>query len=109
MDANGSIAINKGKNNCIDTYEIKFAGTDDILIWIMNHLIEENIISKRYPLQKRKKNQIVSAFDFGGNNLCLKYLDYIYQDATVWLDRKYERYLRLCTLIKNKQRKRNDK
>ena len=40
----------------------------------------------------RKKEQIVSTFEFGGNYLSFTFLEYIYKDATVWLDRKYERY-----------------
>ena len=105
FDANGSIAITRGKENHIDTYEIKFAGTDDILLWIMNHLIEEKIIHKIYPLYKRKDYQIVSAFDFGGNNLCLKFLEYIYKDATVWLERKYQRYVNLKKIVEERDAK----
>lgn len=101
LDANGSIAITKGKNGNIDSYSIKITGTNDILKWIMSHLISEKIILHEYPLYKRKKYHIVSTFDFGGNIQVLKFLDYIYQDSTVYLDRKYERYISLKQLRGN--------
>lgn len=98
MDGNGSIAITKGKNGRIDSYSIKFVSTDDILNWIMEHLLFDNVIKRKYPLYKRKKEQIVSTLEFGGNNLSLEFLNYIYKDATVWLERKYERYQSLLRL-----------
>lgn len=106
LDANGSIAITKNKMNK-DSFTIKITGTEQILKWIMNHLKEEHIIQRDYPFYKRKKEQIVSTFEFGGNYLSFTFLEYIYKDATVWLDRKYERYLKLQNIIKNKETKNN--
>lgn len=106
MDANGSIAITKpSKTNSKPSYEIKFIGTDVVLNWIMDVLIRDNIIKRKYPMYKRKPNQIVSCFEFGGNYLSQKYLDYIYKDATVWLDRKYDRYIQLLQINKEKDYK----
>lgn len=97
LDANGCIAITRGKTK--DSFCIKFTGTDELLIWIMNCLKEEKIINRDYPFYKREKGQIVSSFEFGGNNLSYKFLNYIYSDSTIWLDRKYERFLTLQSLI----------
>lgn len=105
MDGNGSISISKYKYGFI--YKIRFTSTDNVLKWIMNHLIKYKIIDKEYPLYKRKPTQIVSSFEFGGNNLAKKYLDYIYEDATVWLDRKHDRYIELLNLIKQKEEKKH--
>ena len=98
LDANGCISISKGKS-----YSIKITGTNEILNWIMNHLIEEKILSHSYHFYKRKEDQIVSNFEFGGNYLSLKFLNYIYEDATVWLDRKHDRYLSLKKKIENRR------
>jgi hypothetical protein len=107
MDGNGSISITNTKYG--QSYAIKWAGTDDILLWIMEHLISDGVITRRYPLHKRKKEQIVSSFDFGGNNLSKKFLDYIYKDATVFLDRKHERYIALTNIIKERESRKNNK
>lgn len=101
MDGNGSISITNTEYG--DSYAIRFTSTDQVLNWIMDELIEDNIITRRYPLKKRKPEQIVSAFDFGGNYLSKKYCDYIYQDAVIYLQRKYDRYIRLCDLITDRE------
>lgn len=96
MDGNGSISISQMNGRPL--YKIRFCSTDDMLNWIMDHLIDNSIIKRRYPLTKRKPEHIVSNIEFGGNRLSQKYLDYIYDDATIWLDRKYNRYLDLLEL-----------
>lgn len=101
MDANGSIAITSpSEKHKKETYEIKFVGTEAVLDWIQNVLINDNIIMRKYPLRKRKEEQIVSMFEFGGNHLTQAFLDYIYKDATLWLDRKHDRYLKLIEVNK---------
>lgn len=100
QDANGSIIISKSKDDStIDEYSIGFTGTESLLNWIQDFLIAEHAIPHRYELRKRKEEHIVTSFGFGGNRQVKKYLDYIYSDATIWLDRKYERYLSLCNLL----------
>lgn len=106
MDANGSITITHDGE--IDaTYQINFTGTKSLLMWIQEYLYNASIIDKIYKTRKRKKEHIVTSFSFGGNYKVKKFLDYIYSDATVWLDRKYDRYLKLCDLLnKREQNKR---
>lgn len=96
MDGNGSITKNNNKYPKDGySYTIKWTSTDAVLLWIMRHLIKNNILQHEYPLYKRKQEHIVSGFEFGGNKLTKKYLDYIYKDATVWLNRKHDRYIEL--------------
>ena len=38
-------------------------------------------------------NGITSVFSICGNNVCKKFLDWIYKDATIYLERKYKRYV----------------
>lgn len=101
MDANGSITI---ANTPVPTFGIGFTSTDTMLDWIQDNLFKNGAINRKYPLTKRKKNHIVSAFSFGGNYQVKQYLDYIYEDATVWLDRKYERYQLLCEILKDREK-----
>ena len=44
-----------------------------------------------------KMNQITTTLSVGGNLQVRKILDWLYQDATIYLPRKYEKYLELCT------------
>lgn len=108
MDANGSIAQNKVLNSDSYSYTIKWSSTENVLRWIMNHLIKNRILDHEYPLRKRKEEHIVTSFEFGGNYLVKKYLDYIYDGATVWLDRKHDRYIKLCNLLNKRETKREN-
>lgn len=101
MDANGSIMITK--NEKCDTYGIGFTSTVEVLDYIQNHLLKNNAINHIYPYKKRKDEHIVTQISFGGNYQAKQYLDYIYNNATVWLNRKYERYLSLCSLLKEQE------
>ena len=38
-------------------------------------------------------NGITSVFSICGNDVCKKFLDWIYKDATIYLERKYKRYV----------------
>ena len=91
FDGDGSI----WKQDNATQFNIGIVGTDKLLIFIQNNLLENNIISRHYPLNKRRKNQVVSNFKFGGNNLVYKFLQYLYENSEMYLDRKMELYLEL--------------
>lgn len=95
FDGDGSI----WKQDKGTQFNISIVGTDELLIFIQNHLLEIGIISRHYPLNKRKENQVVSNFKFGGNNLTYNFLHYLYEDSEIYLDRKMELYLELKNKI----------
>lgn len=103
MDANGSIKVSNA-NNAL-SYTISFCSTEPMLDWIQNHLLENSIIARKYKTRKRKEEHIVTQFEFGGNNQAKKYCDYIYENATIYLDRKYNRYKDLCNLLNDREEK----
>lgn len=80
-------------------YSIKILGTEEFLDGI-KHFIEKNKITKINRYYKRKEFQEVSSLEFSGNKQVKKFLDLIYKDATMYLDRKYERYINLCNYYK---------
>ena len=95
FDGDGSIWCGTAKDSKIPTYTIDFCGTDDLLTGIMNVLINEGVIKHNYKLNKRLPGQTVSYFAFGGNLQTCAFCEYIYQGATVYLQRKYDKYLNL--------------
>ncbi|MBU1067538.1 hypothetical protein KKE60_07100 [Patescibacteria group bacterium] len=74
FDGDGSVFIPKDK---IITYNI--AGTYNLLNIIKEKLSLSNKLSKRPGCYVLKQ---------AGRNVCKKFYDYIYKDATVWLPRK---------------------
>ena len=101
FDGDGSIWHTSQKDNKDKTYSIDFCGTDDFLTGIMRELIRVGIINHTYKFDKRKKGQTVSRFRFGGNLQAKAFCEYIYKDATICLQRKYDRYKDLVELLES--------
>lgn len=98
FDGDGSIWKQDGK---YEQFNINFVGTHEVLMFIQEHLLTKDIITRIYPLNKRKENQKVLNFKFGGNYLTYKFLNYLYENSNMYLDRKFELYKELQSKIKN--------
>lgn len=101
IDAEGSIidyyvqGINQKyyKNNLsISTYE-------ELLNYIQEYFMLEGIIKKKVKLNKRHSDRdtYCKSMQFCGTNLVPSILDYLYEDANVYLERKYEKYISIKT------------
>lgn len=92
MDGDGSISISKTKYG--PSFRLRFDGTTEMLTWI------QSIFKTNSKLQKRNKNDCKNSYslDYGGNPSVLSKLNLIYNNANVFLDRKYERYKMLQSL-----------
>lgn len=90
FDGDGSITFTTSRKE----YGIKIVGTEEVLNYIKDFIHDKNIakIKKYY---KRRESDTVSCIDFSGNNQVRKFLDEIYKNATVFLDRKHNRYIDL--------------
>lgn len=80
----------------VDKYHISIGTNEDILRMIEKHLMDNRIIN----VSERKLNQrheggdgAYRTLEISGKTQCLNILNYIYQGANIYLDRKYERYL----------------
>ena len=93
IDGDGSITINtKGTH---DTYCLKFTGTENMCRGILHFFCKDSI-----TLDKRHKDSDNDNYSFslGGNYQVKVFLDILYGNATIYLDRKYQRYLSLLEL-----------
>ena len=94
VDGDGSIT--KINRECYGyEYGLNIVGTDSMLTFISEHFIDNNVTDKPIYLEKRKEEHSVSYIRYGGNFKSEVLLDYLYKDATIYLDRKYKRYLEL--------------
>lgn len=94
FDGDGCLTFStrKRKNNkSYRDYAIKILSTEDFLVELYKRLKRINITT---PLKfyKRKSFQSVSSLEISGNSNVKKVLTYMYKDATIYLDRKYEKY-----------------
>lgn len=85
FDGDGSICESQGMR-------INFIGTESIMQGIKSHVPVGN--SNKIRLAK-KGNLTQMRLNFGGKT-AYRILNWMYQDATIYLDRKYNRYIELC-------------
>ena len=75
-------------------YQFNITGMYEPLLLIQKHLVS-NVGIKALPL-KTRKSTIAVTLHYGGRNICKRILDYLYQDAHLYLKRKHDKYLEYC-------------
>lgn len=95
LDGDGSLMIKQNKN-----FAINFNGTKEVCEGILKFFGKENTkLSQSHP--ERNNNNYY--FSIGGNKQILRLLEDIYKDATIYLDRKYEKYLEMLERSRTKE------
>lgn len=86
FDGDGSVGVYERKNG-LKSYEVKVVGTEEFLTGIQNVFFEELNLNpvKLYQKKSNKAFQLQK----GGRINFLTIRDYMYNNATVYLDRKY--------------------
>lgn len=84
LDGDGTISKNG------NSYYVGFIGTKEFLEWLHTY-IESNEIVLKIRLEQRHENCEALSFKIHGKN-AYKLLKLLYDDSTIYLNRKYERY-----------------
>ena len=100
-DGDGSIYKNKFKNKKTINTIWKFVSTKQFCQQTAKILKEELGISCSQSLSRPKTNDITTTLVVGGNLQVKKVLDWLYQDATIYLPRKYEKYQEFINYLNN--------
>lgn len=90
FDGDGSITYYEKAN----TYQFKLLGTKEMLQGILQHIGYENHKLYRRNSESTSNNFYIS---IGGNKQVLEILSHLYEDSSIYLDRKFDRYMRLKT------------
>lgn len=94
FDGDGSTTkyLNQGKYKKAMT---TFGGSEELLRFIEKHL-DDNLLHNgvRHKFYQRHKGRdgVWKVLNYSGTIQAKKVLDYIYKDATIYLDRKYHKY-----------------
>lgn len=96
MDGNGSVSYWKDNENTgHKKFQIGFCGTTDIIQTISKIISDKFGCSpyteSRYPDRDNNNLQVA----ISGNRKCKEVLDWFYKDATIYMQRKYDKYLEL--------------
>lgn len=87
FDGDGSLIKYETKKGYI-AYQIDFTTTYDMAIWLQENFGTGSVFSE-------KRRESTWYFSVGGNRQVLKLCHYLYDNATIWMDRKYSRYQEL--------------
>lgn len=94
FDGDGCISISqRNDRKSIKCKQVQFniVGKEDVILK-MQEIICNNTGVFKTKLRHRK-NSFAKAISWQGRNVCKKILDYLYKNATIYLQRKYEKYL----------------
>lgn len=97
FDGDGCFSVikrNDRKNPNSKTYQFNITGMKEPLSIIQQHLVDNIGIVKNSL--KRRKSTIAVTIHYGGRLVCKKILDYLYDGATIYLQRKYNKYKEYC-------------
>ncbi len=101
IDGDGSIYINKGALEKYDTPTLNLSGNEETIICFLNYV--KNLgIEVKVSLERSKISSVLCEVDLRAHDLVMNTLNNLYKDSTVYLDRKYEKYLEIIN--KNQQK-----
>lgn len=92
-DGDGTIYKNHFKNKKTINTIWKIISTKQFCNQVAKILKEELDINCSQSLSRPQTNKITTTLSVSGNLQVIKVLDWLYQDATIYLSRKYEKYL----------------
>lgn len=100
FDGDGCLSVTKRKDRAENSlvYQFNITGMENPLKVIQNHLV--NNIGVVDNGLKHRKSTVAVTIHYSGRNICKRILDYLYQDATIYLQRKYNKYREYCTSAK---------
>ena len=97
FDGDGCFSVikrNNRKNPNSKTYQFNITGMEEPLSIIQQHLVDNVGVIKNSL--KRRKSTIAVTIHYSGRIVCKKILDYLYNDAIIYLQRKYNKYKEYC-------------
>lgn len=90
FDGDGTINSHKEIGNKKDQVRFQVLGTEKFIKGYINKLPLDSKVKENITLQKTKNIRTVQ---IGGNVQSKKVFDYLYTDATIYLDRKHDKYV----------------
>lgn len=95
FDGDGCISITKRKDRTEHSlqYQLNFVGKESVILKIQDIICKKTGVSK--TKLRHRKSSFAKCISWSGRLVCRSILDYLYKDATIYLDRKYNKYLLL--------------
>lgn len=96
FDGDGCFSVTKRKDRTESslTYQFNITGMPEPLRTIQEYLIDNIGITDNGL--KSRNNTVAVTIHYSGKKVCKRILDYLYQDAAIYLQRKYNKYQEYC-------------
>ena len=88
FDGDGSLIRSQRKNSNYVNFSVDYTSTYPMIMWIFDHF-------KMGSICKENRREFIWYWKLGGNQQVIKFYHYLYDDATIWLDRKYNKFQEL--------------
>lgn len=98
FDGDGCISITKRNDRKCMQYQLNFVGKESVILKIQD-IICKNTNVKKTKLRV-KSGFFAKRISWCGKHVCKSILDYIYKDASIYLKRKYNKYLQIGNPVK---------
>lgn len=94
FDGDGCFSVSKRSNRTNGySYQLTFTGNLDPLVRL-REIFSENLDTTKVSIKLRKN--LSYTLHYSGRKVCYKILDWLYQNSTVYLKRKHDKYLEYC-------------
>jgi len=94
FDGDGCISITSRKDRVRGKqYQLNFVGKESVILKIQEIICNNTGVVK--TKLRDRGTSFAKAISWCGRRVCKKILDYLYTDATIYLERKYNKYLQL--------------
>lgn len=103
FDGDGSVTSPKTKNSSI---QFNMIGTFELLKVIQENIVENTELNAT-KISAARKGSPVGMLIYGGINNCRHFYDYIYEDSTVCLEKKKEKFESILKLYKDRDDKKD--
>lgn len=108
FDADGSFLEKRFKESRSGSSEwsASLIASDSLLDWHNELLLTEGISKTTYKrnIRHEGRDENMKTIHITGNNVVFTLMDYLYKDAKVFLDRKYNKYIELKKYLQNRGR-----
>lgn len=78
--------------------EVKIVGTEKLLLWIEKWIFTATGITSNGMFKKRSSDEVFS-LEYSSIKKTFAFLNYIYKDAEIYLERKYQKYIEMLGYI----------
>lgn len=87
FDGDGTVYTYRNKYT-----NVAFSGNKNFLVSVKSHLMNNNIVKSECKVVKEQKDKNCYKYPFSSQADVKRFYDYIYKDATVFMERKYNKF-----------------